>query len=258
MATFELDRRQLLQGLWAGSIVAFIGGCEHNPEIGRSQMLLVSDADLARMGHQTWKNIKEQERVSTDAGLKRRVQTIGQRCVDAANMGHLDWEFAVFENDQINAFALPGGRVGFYSGIFQVMDNDSQVATVMGHEVGHVAARHSAERVSQQIAAGLITTAATVALVGSGNRNAGLIAAALGAGVTFGVILPYSRRQEFEADRLGVRYMADAGFQPQEAVTFWQNMTAKNQRQPLEFMSTHPSDERRIAAIQQQVATLRA
>ena len=252
-----LNRRELLQGLAAGSVVA-ITGCTENPELGRSQFLLVSDAQLAELGAATWTNVKKQERVSSDASLNRRLEKIGTKCVDAARKGDLDWEFAVFDNPEVNAFAIPGGKVGFYSGIFDVMENDDQVATVMGHEVGHVAARHSAERYSQQLAAGVFVTAVSAALATSDLEYGKEIAGVLGAGVTFGVILPYSRQHEYEADALGVRYMTEADYNPNQAVRFWQNMTEQSKRQPLEFMSTHPSDENRIAAIQRQIAGLRA
>ena len=134
--------------------------------------------------------------------------------------------------------------------MFDVMDNDDQIATVLGHEAGHVAGRHAAERASQQMAAGLALTAVSVGMEQADVENAGQWAAVLGAGVTFGVLLPYSRQHEFEADRLGVDYMAGARYNPTEAVDFWQNMMARQRRGgPPSFMSTHPSNADRMAAL---------
>ena len=163
----------------------------------------------------------------------------------------------MIESNQVNAFVLPGGQVAFYTGILDIMDNDDQIATVMGHEVGHVAGNHSAERASQQILAGVGLTAATIVAASSDRRHAGAIAAALGAGVTFGIILPYSRKHELEADRLGVRYMAGAGYEPDEALRFWDTMSKKGGN-TIEFMSTHPSDRTRIAAMRDEISRLGA
>jgi predicted Zn-dependent protease len=257
MMIVPMTRRRFLEGVLAGSIVA-VSGCAYNESLGRSQLILVSDDQLSQLGEATWKDIKAKERLSRDRGKQRMLERAGQRCVDAAGQTQYNWEFAVFDNPQINAFAVPGGKVGFYSGIFDVMDNEAHVAAVTGHEVGHIAARHSAERYSQQVAAGALLAVAAAGLAASDVRYRNEIAAVLGAGVTYGVILPYSRAHEYEADRLGVTYMANAGYQPAEAVDFWQNMTKLNQARPLEFMSTHPSDESRIAAMQAQVSRLQA
>ena len=181
---------------------------------------------------------------------------VGRRIVDAARtqfpgrgLGDHDWEFAVFDDDQVNAWVLPGGKVGFYSGILDIMENEDQVATVMGHEVGHVVGRHAAERYSQQVLAQSVVAVAGAALSQSDTRHAGEIAAVLGAGVTFGVLLPYSRKHEYEADRLGIDFMIGGGFAPREALRFWDSMSRRSDGKGVEFMSTHPSDENRIAAM---------
>ena len=184
---------------------------------------------------------------------------VGSRVVDAARLdSNKNWQFVVLDDPTVNAFVLPGGQVAFYRGIMDTFENQSQDATVMGHEVGHVAARHSAERASQRMAAGLALTAAAVGLGVSGVDNSAEIAAVLGAGVTFGIILPYSRQHEYEADRLGIRYMANAGYNPKESVRFWGTMSGMNKRRPLEFMSTHPSDTNRINALQQELRVMGA
>ncbi len=251
-----MDRRDVLAGLAAGTVVA-LSGCVQNPNLGRSQFILVSDEQLAAMSQNAWSEIRQTERFSRDRGTNRKVEQIGARIVDAANVGDRNWEFHVIDNDTVNAFVMPGGQVAFYQGILDIMENDDQIATVMGHEVGHVVGRHAAERASQQIAAGVGLTVANIAIAQSdiGYRNE--ISAILGAGVTFGVILPYSRQHEFEADRLGVTYMNAANYRPREALAFWETMAAEGGN-TVDFMSTHPSDSRRINAMQQHITTLRA
>jgi len=250
----ELNRRQLVKGLAAGYIVA-LGGCVQNPALGRQQLLLVSDAQITQLSASAWDQLRKEQKVSGNTSLKRRLQKVGPPLVQAAGLQGQSWEYTVFQGDEANAFVLPGGKVGFYEGIFKRMENDDQLATVLGHEIGHVAAHHSAERYSQQMATGFGMQAAQVALQAGDVGGAGTIAAVLGAGVQFGVLLPYSRTHELEADRLGVTYMHKAGFDPRQSLRFWQNMTAQrgSKAPPPEFMSTHPSDSTRIAALTQQL-----
>ncbi|GMV63842.1 MAG: hypothetical protein AMXMBFR74_30090 [Parvibaculum sp.] len=253
----ELNRRQLVKGLAAGYIVA-IAGCVQNPTLGRQQLLLVSEAQITQLSASAWSQIRKQQKVSTNKAMNRSLQTVGPRIVQAAGLQNQAWEYTVFQGDEANAFVLPGGKVGFYEGIFKRMENDDQLATVMGHETGHVAARHSAERYSQQVAAGVGMQAAQVALQSGDVSGAGTIAAVLGAGVQFGILLPYSRTHELEADRLGVVYMKQAGYDPRQSLRFWQNMTAQRggKAPPPEFMSTHPSDATRISALTQQLRSM--
>ncbi|MEO0410580.1 MAG: M48 family metallopeptidase [Pseudomonadota bacterium] len=263
--TVTLSRRDLVSGLASGSVVAFAGasvsGCVTNEALGRSQLLLVSDEQLAQLSQQSWQQALQQNRQTSDPALRRRVSSVGDRIVQAAdrrfpsqNLTQNNWEFAVFEDSTVNAWVMPGGKVGFHTGILDIMANDDQVATVMGHEAGHVVGRHSAERYSQQLAAGAVTSIANVALASSDSQTTQMIAGILGAGVTFGFVLPYSRKHEYEADRLGADFMATANYQPEEAVRFWDNMTQAGGQRPLEFMSTHPSDQNRITAMQSHIS----
>ena len=254
--TVVMERREVLAGLAAGSVVA-LSGCVQNSELGRNQLILISESQLAAMSQNAWSEIRKTSRFSRDRGANRKIDRIGTRIVDAANAGNRDWEFHIIDDKTVNAFVLPGGQVAFYQGILDIMDNDDQIATVMGHEVGHVIGRHAAERASQQIAAGVGLTAANIALAQSGVSYRNAISAILGAGVTYGVILPYSRQHEFEADRLGVTYMNEANYRPGEALAFWETMSAKG-GDTVDFMSTHPSDAKRINALQQHITTLRA
>ena len=264
--TIAMSRRELITGLASGSVIAFSGasmsGCTTNEALGRSQLLLVSDGQLAQLASQSWSQALQQNRQSRDPALRRRVERVGDRIVRAAdqrfpqqNLTQNNWEFAVFEDDTVNAWVMPGGKVGFHTGILDIMENDDQVATVMGHEAGHVVGRHAAERYSQQIAAGTALNVANVALAASDVKNSGMIAGILGAGVTFGVILPYSRKHEYEADRLGADFMVGGNYRANEAVRFWDTMTRRSGQRPAEFMSTHPSDQNRIAAMQSYITT---
>ncbi|MGF1452784.1 MAG: M48 family metallopeptidase, partial [Opitutales bacterium] len=160
-----------------------------------------------------------------------------------------EWEFVLFASEQINAFALPGGKVGFYEGILELMDNESQVATVMAHEIAHVVADHGGERVTQQLGVSAIGAGLAVGLGSSdvSPTTQQAIMAAYGTGSQLGVLLPFSRTHESEADEIGLIYMAEAGYDPREAVAFWQNMkAAAGDGAPPEFLSTHPSHDTRI------------
>ena len=253
----EMNRRQLVKGLAAGYIVA-VGGCVQNQQLGRQQLLLVSEAQMTQLSASAWNQIRQKQKVSKNSSLNRRLNTVGPKLVQAAGLQNQPWEYTVFEGDEANAFVLPGGKVGFYEGIFKRMENDDQLATVLGHEVAHVAARHSAERYSQQMAAGIGMQAAQIGLQSGDVTGASQIAAILGAGVQFGILLPYSRTHELEADRLGVTYMHKAGFDPRQSLRFWQNMTAQrgSKAPPPELMSTHPSDATRISALRQHLTAL--
>jgi predicted Zn-dependent protease len=248
------SRRDILMGLAAGSILP-IAGCAENAALGRSQFIVISDNQLMQLSDAAWRDSLGTERVLRDPGYQRRVDRVGQRVVQASGLTHLPWEFVVFDSDTVNAWVLPNGKVGVYKGILDIMDTDDHLATVLGHEAGHVRGRHAAERASQQVAAQTGVQLAQMALgqTQTGARYNRQIAAALGAGVTFGVILPYSRSHEYEADRLGMDYMAASGYQPGQAIDFWLAMSDLHQGGRLEFMSTHPSDENRIAAMREHI-----
>lgn len=251
----RMDRRELLMGLAVGTVVPLVAGCTaHNEALGRSQLMIVSDAQIAQLSQQTWQQSLAQERVSRDANKRRQVERVGQRIAQGSGLTQYDWEFVVFDNDQVNAWVLPNGKVAVYSGLLDVAGNDDQLAAVIGHEAGHVAGRHAQERASQQMAAGMGAQLAAVALDQGGVDNAGMWAGVLGAGLTFGVLLPYSRRHEYEADRLGADYMTRSSYRASEALTFWNSMMARSSRgsQPA-FLSTHPSDAQRMQALQSHI-----
>lgn len=245
------NRREMIMALAAGTAVPFMAGCADNAALGRNQLILISDDQLMHLSDQAWQDSLTRERISRDPAYNRRLNRVGDRIVAASGQTHRNWEFAVFDSPTVNAWVLPNGKVGFYKGILDIMDTDDHVATVMGHEVGHVVGRHSAERASQQMAASMGVDLLSSAL-GQGQQTAQYsdqIGAALGIGVTLGVLLPYSRQHEYEADRLGVDYMVAGRYNPRQAIDFWVGMTALNQGGRMEFMSTHPSDDNRIAAM---------
>lgn len=250
-----MSRRQLVAGLAAGSVVA-ISGCTTNPETGRSQLILVSEQQLAQLAAGSWRQLRQQEKVSRNPQSNAQVQRVGRRLAPAAGLDVNRMEFAVFDSEEKNAFVLPGGKVGFYEGILDIMDNDDQVAVVMGHEMGHVTGKHAAERFSQTIVAEVGLQAAAIALENNDVRASREIGAVLGLGVMFGLILPYSRKHELEADNLGIRYMQKAGYNPTQAVPFWQKMAGESKSRPPEFLSTHPDPATRIEAIRQQLRNM--
>jgi predicted Zn-dependent protease len=182
--------------------------------------------------------------------MQNALTTVGSRVLAGAGQDPRRWEFVVFQGEEANAFALPGGKVGFYEGIFQYMGNDAHIATVVGHEIGHNQERHAAERLSTMQATSLGLQAINIALAQGNIAYANQISAILGAGAQYGVILPYSRQQELEADRLGLINMARGGYDPRESVVFWNAMQAGAGRRTPGFLSTHPAPGDRIAQLQ--------
>jgi len=224
---------------------ALAGGCATAPT-GRSQLVLMPESQMDQMGVQAFTNIKDETPVATNRTTNSYVQCVG-RAITREVGGN--WEIVVFRDDAANAFALPGGKIGVNTGLLKVAENQHQLATVIGHEVAHVQAHHSNERVSQRFAVdqglGLITAIASPQSA-TGQTLMGL----LGVGAQYGILLPYSRVQESEADILGLDLMAKAGFDPRESVKLWVNMGKAGGAQPPEFLSTHPSDNTRIRGLE--------
>ncbi len=242
-------KRRLL-ALLAACALLVMPACTTVQETGRSQVILMSAAEEASMGVQAFAEIKKQEKISTDAAVNARIQSIGRRI--AASVGrdlpHAQWEFVVFDSDQINAFALPGGKVGFYTGLIDLAANDDEIAIVMGHEVAHVTSRHGAERQSQAMLIGL--GGAAVGIGTRNDKNSQYYMLAYGITSTLGA-LKYSRDHETEADIVGLRFAAKAGYDPRAAAAFWRKMAAKEGGgRPPVLLSTHPSSQDRIANLE--------
>ena len=237
---------------WIAWFVAIAAGCATSP-LGRSQLMLVGDAEMDKMGVEAFEQLKKEQKLSSDAQANAYVTCVANAITGAMprETGGGPWEVRVFEDDNANAFALPGRKIGVHTGLLKVAKNQHQLATVIGHEVGHVIARHSAERVSDQFATQIAASGAG-ALLGTVTSPAtqGLAMAALGVGAQT-VVLKFSRTHESEADLIGLDRMAAAGFDPRESVPLWQNMDAASKgARPPEFLSTHPNPATRIKDLQ--------
>jgi metalloendopeptidase OMA1, mitochondrial len=240
----RLTRRNFM----LGGTVLLLCGCATTPITGRSQLMLISAAEETALGAEAYRELLQKEPVTRDPRYTEPVQRIVRRLEGAANRPDLRWEVNVIEEDKtVNAFALPGGKIGVYTGIFPVAQTEAGLATIMGHELGHVIARHGAERVSQQMGAQLIGSALAIGFQASPYANT--IMAAYGLGAQVGVLLPYSRLQEDEADTIGLVLAAKAGYDPQAAVGVWQRMAKRSGQRPPPFLSTHPTPESRVTAI---------
>jgi predicted Zn-dependent protease len=249
----RLSRRGLLAGLTAVSLA----GCSENAATGRRQLVVVSDSQLAEMADASWAQIVAQTPPLRDPDVQARLARIGRPLALAANRPDLKWSFTVLESPELNAFVLPNGQVGFYKGLLDLARSDDEVGSVLGHEIGHILARHPAERVSHQLAAQAgVSLAQLVVSSCDDAQYADEVGAALGLGAQFGVILPYARHHELEADRVGVDLMRKAGMDPAAAVTFWERMAraARSRGRPPEVLSTHPADGRRIEELKAAVA----
>ena len=238
--------------LWLALITTLLLlGCAKAPITGRTQIMMVSPQQEQAMGFQTEKEILKTEKLSTDKALVARVRRVGMRIAKATGM-NLDWKFYVIDKpDTPNAFCLANGHVFVYSGIMKYVANDAQLATVIAHEIGHAIAHHVAEQVSVAMMTNLAATAAAVAINNNVHDNGERAAymAALGLGANLGIVLPYSRMMESEADHIGLMLMAKACYDPREAIRFWEKF-AKKGEEPIAYFSTHPSSAQRIAQLE--------
>lgn len=232
------------------ALVAMLGACARSPT-GRQQLILVPDAEMNSLGAQTFQQLKAEQPQEDDPRVRSYVQCVARNITSVLEGGQ-EWEVRVFESEEVNAFALPGGKIGVFSGMLEVARDEDQLAAVIGHEVSHVLARHGSERVSQALAVQGGLVALDVALADARQRD--LILGALGLGATVGVLLPFSRTQESEADDMGLTLMSHAGFDPRAAVQLWRNMQAAAGGQPPQFLSTHPSHETRIRDLRAQMS----
>lgn len=229
-----------------------IAGCAKAPYTGRNQLIIISQQQELALGHQAARDVLQKEKRDTTSPRAQSVERVGSRIAAVSGRNDFTWEFHTIINDETpNAFCLPGGKVFVYTGLFDYAQNDDQLAAVIGHEVGHAIARHGAERVSTAMAAQTGAAVGMIAISGSDMSPASrqLTMAAMGLGVNVGVILPFSRGQEYEADRIGLILMAKAGYDPRAALNFWQAFAQQPGKKPPEFLSTHPASENRIQSI---------
>jgi len=230
----------------------FVSGCSTVPGIGRERINFMPAAQMSRLGGESFASIlKQREVVETGVDVDR-VQRIGRSVVRSARAlypeGDLpkNWEIVLIQDDTPNAFALPGGRIGVHTGMVELAGDDDGLGIVIGHEVGHVLAQHSAERMSQSLVLAGGLAVGSVALKDEDAKTQRLVLGAMGVGASLGVALPFSRLHESEADELGLLIAANAGFDPRKAIGLWERMAAENSGR-LEFLSTHPLPTTRIA-----------
>jgi metalloendopeptidase OMA1, mitochondrial len=222
-------------------ILFFIASCVSAPYTGRSQLMLVSESDEVTSGQLAYRQILRDSVSTSDQEALRMVRTVGGRIAAAANKPDYRWEFRVInEPETVNAFCVPGGKVAVYTGIFPIARDEAGLAVVLGHEVAHALLRHAGERMSQAEVLG-----AGMALAGASGINPQILQA-LGLGASVGLILPFSRSQESEADHVGLILMAKAGYDPRVALEVWDRMARKEKDSPPAFLSTHPGYETRV------------
>ncbi len=232
---------------------ALFAGCRTVPYTGRHQLLLVPPAEEQQLGLSAYEQTLKQSKLSTDPAQVAQVRRVGERIAAAANRPDYKWEFNVIDDPKtVNAWCLPGGKVAVYTGILPLTQDDNGLAVVLGHEVSHALARHGAERMSEGMLASFGGVALSVLMRDKPESAQQLYGAAYGLGVTAGVVLPHSRRQESEADHIGLILMAKAGYDPRTAIGFWQRMKAKSGSQAgiARYLSDHPTDEQRIKDIE--------
>jgi predicted Zn-dependent protease len=241
-----MHRRDIVRSLWGGTMLLGVAGASGCADT--AAFFAPSDDQLIPMAAQAWAETKTQTPISRDARANQRLQTVGSKIASVANVPNAQWEFVVFDSQEKNAFCLPGGKVGFYKGLMDFCDNDDQIAAVIGHEVGHVVLRHAALRAGQETATQFALQAGG-AIAGSSlkmsSESLNMVMAAAGAGAQVGILLPFSRSNESDADRVGVDYMHAVGYDPKQAVRLWEKMAAAATQRPQEWMSTHPDPNRR-------------
>jgi predicted Zn-dependent protease len=236
--------------LWIAVVLLVAAACQTVPITGRHQIMLVQEGDEMKMGLDAYQEVLKKSRVSNDPAINEQVTRVGRRIAAATERTDYQWEFKVLEDKQANAFCLPGGKVAVYTGILPITRDDAGLAAVLGHEAAHAIARHGGERVSQQLVVQTGLAATQAALANRDPATVTAVTALLGAGASVGVLLPYSRAQESEADHLGLVYMAKAGYHPSAARDLWVRMAAAGGSRQPEFLSTHPVPETRIKQIE--------
>jgi metalloendopeptidase OMA1, mitochondrial len=235
-------------------IIFLFASCKESPVTARKQLILIPESSEIKMGDDAFRKIKKESKLSRNQTLINQVKKVGNRIAKASNRANYKWEFIVIEDDStVNAFCLPGGKIGIYTGILPYTKDEKGLAAVIGHEVGHTIARHGAERMSTALLAqaGQIAIALNLLVDIDDPMVLEALNRAYGLGTEIGVILPFSRKQELEADRIGLGLMEQAGYNPFGAIEFWKRMKQRREgKQPLVYLSTHPLDEKRIVEIE--------
>jgi len=251
-------------------LVAVLLGCATVPVTGRRQLVLISTSEIETLGSEQYREILKQSKLSADQVQVDRVRVIGRRIAQAseeylrekgrgAEANSFSWEFNLIQDDKtVNAFCLPGGKVAVYTGILALTRDDAGLATVIAHEVAHALAQHGSERMSQMLLAQFGSALLQQALTNSTQKTREFLTLAYGVGANVGVVLPYSRLHEKEADYIGLILMARAGYEPEAAVAFWERMAQSGPSRAPEFLSTHPAPATRIQALRDELPAARA
>lgn len=231
--------------------------CKTVPFTGRKQFNFMNPSEVNAMSFTQYKTVLSESKLSTNKQQSQMVKNVGERIKNAVNkymndngysnlISGFEWEFNLIDDPTVNAWCMPGGKVAFYTGIMPICQDETGVAVVMGHEVAHAIAQHGAERMSHEMSTQLGGAALSVALQNQPELTQSIAMSAFGLGAQYGAILPFSRSHESEADKMGLMFMAMAGYNPEEAPKFWERMSTGNANQIPEFLSTHPSHTTRI------------
>jgi len=247
------------------ALLFLLVGCTTVPVTGRKSLNILPDSELLSMSLEQYNDVLKKSKLSNDPAKVHMVRRVGERIASAteqfftekgmeSEIKNYKWEFNLIEDDKVaNAWCMPGGKVAVYTGILPITQDDTGLAVVMGHEISHAIAKHGNERMSQQLLAQLGAVGLSAALSSNPGATSEIFMAAYGLGANVGILLPYSRVQESEADHIGLILMAKAGYDPREAVPFWKRMNEKGGSRPPEFLSTHPAPETRIKDIEAEV-----
>jgi predicted Zn-dependent protease len=258
---YKIESYRALACMTTMMVLLFLTGCAEVPVTHRSALHLVPDSELLSLSLQEYQDVLKNAKLSTDPVKFQMVRTVGERVAKAAET-HLresgqgyriegyHWEFNLIEDDKVvNAWAMPGGKVAVYTGILPYTRDETGLAVVLGHEIAHAVAGHGNERMSQGLLAQMGGMALSVALARQPAQTQALFQQAFGVGANIGFLLPYSRLQESEADRIGIIFTARAGYDPRLAIPFWERMSAQGGSRPPEFLSTHPAPSSRIESL---------
>lgn len=242
------------------SMALLLSACSTVPLIGRKQVSLLPESNMVEMSLTSYSQFLQENKLATDKTQSEMVKRVGAKMSVAVEkylkdngfsdrIADFKWEFNLVDNKEPNAWCMPGGKVVFYTGIMPLAKNDAGVAVVMSHEIAHAVARHGNERMSQQMLLQFGNVALSEAVKTKPEKTQAIFQSAYGLGTQLGVMLPYSRQHEYEADKLGLIFMAIAGYNPNEAIGFWERMAANSAGKSPEFLSTHPLEQNRIEAI---------
>lgn len=245
-----------------------LNSCGSVPITGRRQLNLVSDSEVLQASLTQYASYMKSATLSGEKTQSEQVTRVGRKIAAAtesylknnglsSELQNFAWEFNLVKNDQINAFCMPGGKIVVYEGLMKIVKSDDELAVVLGHEVAHAVAKHSNERMSQQVLAQYGASAVGLLTQGKSSATQAVANQVYGLGANYGVMLPYSRKHESEADKMGLVLMSLAGYNPDVALSFWQKMAASGTAKVPEFMSDHPSDSKRIAAIQKELPAIK-